>query len=58
MTNKLAISGQFSPPQRNVSCEKAGILAERRQTGISGRDKLPGQGDFNRVAILIKHIQS
>ena len=58
MTNKPAVSGQFSPPQRNVSCEKAGVLTGRRQTGTSGRDKLPGQGDFNRVAILIKYIQS
>lgn len=58
MTNKPAVSGQFSPPQRNVSCEKADVLVGRRQTGISGRDKLPGQGNFNRVAILIKHVQS
>lgn len=58
MTNNPVVSGQFSLPQRNVSCEKADVLAGRRQTGTSGCDKLPGQGDFNRVSILIKYIQS
>ena len=55
---KSPLSGLFSLPQRDVSCEKADVLVGRRQTGTSGRDKLSGQSDFNRVAILIKHIQS
>lgn len=58
MTNNPAVSGQFSPSQRDMSCEKADVLVGRRQTGTSGRDKLPGQGDLNGVTILIKHIQS
>ncbi|WP_167494551.1 hypothetical protein R0L47_08395 [Pectobacterium polonicum] len=44
MTNKPAVSGQFSPPQRNVSCEKADVLVGRWQTETSDRDKLSGQG--------------
>lgn len=55
---KLAVSGLFSLPQRDVSCEKAGVLVGRRQIRALGCDKLSGQGDFNRVTILIKHIQS
>ncbi|WP_434533541.1 hypothetical protein [Dickeya chrysanthemi] len=56
MTNKPAVSGQFSPPQRDVSCEKASVLAGRRQIGTSGRDKLSGQDDLNRVSVLVEYI--
>lgn len=58
MTNKPAVSGQFSPPQRDVSCEKASVLAGRRQTGTSGRDKLSGQGDFDGIIVLVEYLQS